>query len=186
MPSTQTGTKAPARLARMDESAALAIALAQRGRMILDIAAADLDVAEARLGPFHETTWYFRNALNEARRAWDRLRAELGTATLKAAEQAPPIEVLSVGDDGLGKPLAQFVPILGKTYRVQRVPGSPLAPVLWRLTSLSTLDDGPYYPGRLRDGSTRCDCAEWTYRVLDVADAPPCKHLQALDALGWI
>ena len=45
-----------------------AVELAQRGRMILDVAAADLEAAEAAFGPFHATAWHFRNALNEARR----------------------------------------------------------------------------------------------------------------------
>src|SRR4051794_32115265 len=48
-----------------------AVELAQRGRMILDVSAADLEAAEAALGPFHPTTWHFRNALEEARRSWD-------------------------------------------------------------------------------------------------------------------
>src|ERR687883_435391 len=62
-----------------------AVELAQRGRMILDVSAADLEVAEATLGAFHPTTWHFRNALHEARYAWDRLRAEFGGAALEAA-----------------------------------------------------------------------------------------------------
>lgn len=186
MPSTRTRAGASARFAITDEPTAQAVALAQRGRMILDIAAADLEMAEKRLGAFHETTWFFREALNEARRAWDRLRADLGGALLDAAGRSLPREVLSVGDDGRGHPRATFVPIFGKTYRAERVRGSPLAPVLWRLTALRDSDDGPYYLSRLRDGSTRCDCAEWVYQVADVADAPPCKHLEALGALGWI
>ena len=179
-------SEGPCALLLNDESAAQAIALAQRGRMILDIATADLEIAETRLGPFHETTWFFRNALAEARRAWDRLRADIGGAILEAASQALPKEVLAVGDDGRGNPRATFVPILGKTYRAEPIPGSPLAPILWRLTSLTDSQDGPYYLSRLQDGSTRCDCAEWTYNVADVPDAPPCKHLQALKALDWI
>ncbi len=91
-----------------------------------------------------------------------------------------------MGDDGRGNPLATFVPILGKTYRAERVEGSPLVVVLWRLTGLTKSDDGPYYLSRLKDGSTRCDCAEWVYQVADVEDASPCKHLQALEALGWL
>ncbi len=174
------------RLAFVDESAAQAIALAQRGRMILDIAAADLEVAEARLGAFHETTWFFRNALTEARLAWDRLRAELGGTVLEAAGRALPKEVLTVGDDGRGKPRATFVPILGKTYRAERVPCSPLAPVLWRLTGLNAADDGPYYLSRLRDGSTRCDCAEWVYQVADVADGAALQAFAGAGALGWL
>lgn len=163
-----------------------AVELAQRARMILDVAAADLEVAEARLGAFHETTWYFRHALAEARRSWDRLRATYGGAALEAALAEPPVTVLTLGDDGRGEPLAILIAIAGRTYRAERVAGTTLAPALWRLTRLPAAVDGPYYAVRLRDGSTRCDCAEWTYQVADLADAPPCKHLAALAALGWI
>ena len=65
------------------------VELAQRGRMILDVSAADLEAAEAAFGPFHPTAWHFRNALNEARRSWDRLRAEFGGAALEAALNEP-------------------------------------------------------------------------------------------------
>src|SRR5918998_6916361 len=75
-----------------------AVELAQRGRMILDVSAADLEVAEAALGPFHATAWHFRNALNEARRSWDRLRAEYGGAALDRALREPPLTVLTLGD----------------------------------------------------------------------------------------
>jgi hypothetical protein len=153
--------------------------------MILDVAAADLEVAEARLGPFHETAWYFRNALAEARRSWDRLRATHGGAALDAALAEPPVTVLTIGG-AEGLPEVVLVPIGGRTYRAEPVAPTPLAPRLWRLTRLPASEDGPYYAGRLRDGSTRCDCAEWTYQVQDVAEAPPCKHLAALAALGWI
>jgi hypothetical protein len=153
--------------------------------MILDVAAADLEVAEARLGPFHETAWYFRNALDEARRSWDRLRATFGGAALDAALAEPPVTVLTIGGSE-GLPAVVLVPIGGRTYRAEPIEPTPLAPKLWRLTRLGGSEDGPYYAGRLRDGSTRCDCAEWTYQVLDVAEAPPCKHLAALAALGWI
>ena len=54
------------------------VELAQRGRMILDVSAADLEAAEAACGPFHPTAWHFRTALQEARLSWDRLRAEFG------------------------------------------------------------------------------------------------------------
>src|SRR4051794_16994185 len=97
------------------------VELAQRGRMTLDIAAADLEAAEAALGPFHDTTWHFRRALAEARRSWDRLRAEYGGAALEAAVAEPPVTVLTLGDDGSGLPKTIFVPIGGRTYRVERL-----------------------------------------------------------------
>jgi hypothetical protein len=178
-----------------------AVELAQRGRMILDVSAADLEAAEAACGPFHPTAWHFRNALNEARRSWDRLRAEFGGAALEAAMAEPPLTVLVLGGDAEpdpqparaercpGRPApVVLVPIGGRTYRVQRVEGTALAPIQWRLTRLHPpLEDGPYFACRLRDGSTQCDCAEWTYQVAD-ADHPGlfCKHLAALDALGWV
>jgi hypothetical protein len=67
--------------------------------------------------------------------------------------------------------------------------GTELAPVQWRLTRLHPpLDDGPYYVCRLADGSTQCDCAEWTYQIAENGDSRKthCKHLAALAALGWI
>jgi hypothetical protein len=175
---------APVRPPRLDEATARGTELIQRGRMIVDVAAADLAAAEARLGPFDETTWHFRRAHDEARRAWDRLRAEFGTRTLEAALARPPLAVLHVGDPA--RPAAVFLPIGGKTYRVERMPDTPPAPRLYRLTRLPDHEDGPYYACRLRDGSTQCDCAEWTYQVADIPDAPPCKHLAALLALGWV
>ena len=56
-----------------------------------------------------------------------------------------------------------------------------------RLHAKADHDNGPYYVCRLRDGSTQCDCAEWTYRVAE-ADRPglQCKHLAGLEALGWV
>jgi hypothetical protein len=185
-----------------------AVELAQRGRMILDVAAADLEAAEAAHGPFHPTAWYFRNAWYEARRSWDRLRAEFGGATLDGALAEPPLTVLALGPgagdytpDRSGRwPLppearagtAAAAPVLliligGQTYRALRVAGAPPAPLLWRLTRLSPpLDDGPYYACRLRDGSTQCDCAEWTYQIAGTDPPGLCKHLAALAALGWI
>ncbi len=52
----------PAPLCDRDPSdpARQAVELVQRGRMILDVAAADLEAAEAALGPFHPTAWHFR------------------------------------------------------------------------------------------------------------------------------
>jgi hypothetical protein len=160
------------------------VELAQRGRMILDVAAADLEAAEAVLGSFHETTWHFRNALAEARRSWDRLRAEFGTAALESALTEPPLTLLVLGEESA--PKAVLIAIGGQTYRVERIPGTDLAPSLWRLTRLPLSNDGPYYVARLRDGSHRCDCAEWHYQVAEIEGAGPCKHVAGLHALGWL
>ncbi len=179
-------TRDPIRRLDPADPAFKTVELAQRGRMILDVASADLEAAEERLGPFHETTWHFRNALDEARRSWDRLRAEFGGHALQAALEEPPLTILSLGEGKAGFPGATLIVIAGKTYRVERIEGTALAPVLWRLTRLPSLEDGPYYLARLHDGSTRCDCAEWTYEVAEIEGAKPCKHLMALRALGWI
>src|SRR3954452_20793034 len=104
-----------------------AVELAQRGRMILDVSAADLDAAEAAYGPFHPTASYFRSARDEGRRAWDRLRAQYGGATLEAALNEPPVthlvlrEGTGAGDgDGHDRGAAVIlIPIGGRTYRVQ-------------------------------------------------------------------
>jgi hypothetical protein len=167
------------------------VELAQRGRMILDVSAADLEAAESLLGPFHPTTWHFRNAWNEARRSWERLRAEFGTKTLEAALNQPPLVVLTLGasDPLVGSSPFVLVPIAGQTYRAQKVNGSELAPVQWRLTRLHPpLENGPYYACRLADGATQCDCAEWVYQIAGNPDGreSQCKHLAALADLGWI
>jgi hypothetical protein len=167
------------------------VELAQRGRMILDVAKADLEASEAALGPFHPTTWHFRNALAEARKSWDRLRAEFGLKALEQALNEPPVAVLRLPAAAAAAPLL-LLPIEGKTYRAEPVAGTAIAPVQWRLTRLDPpLEHGPYYACLLRDGSTQCDCAEWTYRPdgpgSGVTPAPgPCKHLAALAALGWL
>jgi hypothetical protein len=200
----------PSRLGDRDDSdpARCAVELVQRGRMVLDVSAADLEAAEAAFGPFHPTAWHFRNALDEARRSWDRLRAELGGAALEAALNEPPLTVLVLGggagseavrgsyhdfDRTVRRPPTErrapvtLIPIGGRTYRVEGVAGTPLAPVQWRLTRLHPPhEDGPYYVCRLHDGSTQCDCADWTYQVASNGDHSFCKHLGALDALGWI
>jgi hypothetical protein len=168
-----------------------AVELAQRGRMILDVSAADLEAAEAVHGPFHPITWHFRNAWNEARWSWERLRAELGTKALEAALNQPPLVVLTLdaGEPLRGAPQVVLVVIAGQTYRTERVAGTELAPVQWRLTRLHPPhDDGPYYACRLADGSTQCDCAQWTYQIAGNGDGRTshCKHLAALAALGWI
>jgi hypothetical protein len=166
-----------------------AVELAQRGRMILDVAAADLEASEAALGPFHPTTWYFREALAEARKSWDRLRAEFGSRGLEEALGHLPLAVLRLKGPGAGLLL---IPIEGKTYSAEPVEGTALAPVQWRLTRLNPpLENGPYYACSLRDGTSQCDCAEWTYSAAEPrvgVDEPParCKHLAALGALGWL
>lgn len=166
-----------------------AVDLVQRGRIILDVSAADLEAAEAAFGPFHPTTWHFRNSLNEAQRSWERLRAELGSDALEAALAEPPLTALALGETANGPPGIMLILIAGKTYRPQRVAGTDLAPVQWRLSRLRTpLEHGPYYVCRLADGSTQCDCADWTYQIAESSRARTsrCKHLEALVALGWI
>jgi hypothetical protein len=163
--------------------------LAQRGRLILDVATADLDAAQRTLGPSHATTWHFRTALDEARRSWERLRLELGTAFLETALRQPPLVVLGLQarrDRDIG---VELMLIGGQTYCTQAVGGTSLAPIQWRLTRLNPpLDHGPYYVCRLADGSTQCDCADWTYRIAELAPGGTthCKHLEALVALGRI
>jgi hypothetical protein len=157
--------------------------------MIVDVSAVDLEAAEAMLGLFHPTTWHFRNALNEARRSWERLRAELGTKTIEAALREPPLTVLTLSQPASGSPNILLVTIAGQTYNAERVPGTELAPIQWRLARLvPPLDHGPYYVCRLADGFLQCDCADWTYQKAacqSVAQAH-CKHLAALAALDWI
>jgi hypothetical protein len=166
-----------------------AVELAQRGRMILDVSTADLEAAETTYGPFHATTWHFRNALGEAERTWAQLRAELGSKFLETALNQLPLTVLTLGRLGDSLPRIELILIAGQTYRTQAVTGTELAPVQWRLTRLSPpLDHRPYYICRLADGSTQCDCAEWTYRIAQTryAENAQCKHVAALAALGWI
>ena len=165
--------------------------LAQRGRMILDVAMADLEASEAVLGPTHPTSWHFRQGLDEAQRSWDRLRAQFGGKALESALAEPPIAVIRLqpprGRGRSEESEVTLIPIAGRTFRVEAIEGTPLAPVQWRLTRLSPpLEHGPYYACRLQDGATQCDCAEWFYRE-DAPTAPDyCKHLAALAALGWI
>jgi hypothetical protein len=162
-------------------------ALVQRGRMILDVAVADLEAAEALLGPLHPTSWHFRQALADARQAWEHLHAEIGSDALKSALAQPPVACLTLGEEKPEGPKATLIPIGGETYRAERVAGTTLAPVQWRLTRLGKSNGiDPYYTCRLRDGSTQCDCADWTFRVLDANAPGQCKHLAALKALGWL
>lgn len=170
--------------------------LVQRGRMVLDVALADLEVAEAVLGPTDPTSWYFRQALDEARRAWDRLRARFGGKAVEAALLEPPATVLRLRtrsgpagaetDVNVSDELV-LIPIAGRTYRVEGIAGTAPAPTQFRLTRLAPpLENGPYYACRLDDGSTQCDCAEWQYRADGPTSPDDCKHLAALDALGWL
>jgi len=178
---------APTPLADRDptDPAFKSVELAQRGRMILDVAAADLEAAEATHGPFHEVAWHFRNALAEARKSWDRLRAEFGGAALEAALREPPLATLALGGTP-GRPRATLIVIAGKTYAVEPIAGTEPAPIQWRLVRLPASEDGPYYACRLKDGGTQCDCAEWIYEVDGVPGRGPCKHLAALGSLGWV
>jgi hypothetical protein len=165
------------------------VELVQRGRMIVDVSAVDLEAAETMLGLFHPTTWHFRTALNEARRSWERLRAELGTKTIEAALSEPPLAVLTLGERAAGSPRILLVPIAGQTYSAERVCGTELAPIQWRLARLvPPLDQGPYYVCRLADGLLQCDCADWIYQkaACESGARAHCKHLAALTALEWI
>lgn len=161
----------------------------QRGRLILDVSAADVEASEATLGTFHPTTWYFRNSLTEAQRSWERLRAEVGTRVVEAALNQPPLTVLTLGQSTATRPEVVVVLIAGQTYRPQKVIGSELAPIQWRLSRLRPpLENGPYYVCRLANGLTQCDCADWTYQIAGTEKirTSRCKHLAALHALGWI
>jgi hypothetical protein len=196
--STSTGVTAPPphlqlrrSLRDRDESdpARCAVELVQRGRLILGVSVADLEAAEATFGAFHPTTWYFRNALNEAQRSWERLRAELGTKALEAALDQPPLTTLTLGESANGMPRVVLILIASHTYRSEWVAGTELAPIQWRLTRLNPpLENGPYYVCRLADGATQCDCADWTYQIAETENVRKtyCKHLSALAALGWI
>jgi hypothetical protein len=154
--------------------------------MILDVATADLAMAEDRLGSFHETAWFFRNALEEARRSWDRLRAEFGSSTLEAGLAEPPVAVLTLGNGSGRERRVNLILIGGKTYQAERLAPTELATSLWRLVRLPVVDDGGYYLGRLRDGSAHCDCADWIYQAAESNRPTACKHLVALEALEWL
>lgn len=162
-----------------------AVELAQRLKMMLDVSTIDLTASEEELGPFHETTLYFRNALADARNAWDRLRAEFGRAILEEALDEPPSTVLNLGKSQDGKPFALLIVIGGQTYATHRLPDTVEAICSWRLWRLPPVEDGFLHACRLADGSTQCDCAEWIYKIAG-SSHDLCKHLMALDALGWL
>ncbi len=177
------------------------VALVQRGRMILDVTATDLQVATEVLGPFDPSTWHFRHALAEASQAWDRLEATLGSRALREALLDRPSTILRLDPSNSARradlenrePLLTII-IGGRTYAVQNVAGSPLAPVIWRLRRLPDHEDGPYYVCRLSDGEYQCDCAAWWFREeVNVPESSTptmpnssCKHISSLRDLGWI
>ena len=102
----------------------------------------------------------------------DLAKAELGTKAVEAALEEPPLTALALDESTNGQPGVVLILIAGQTYRPQRVAGTELAPVQWRLTRLRPpLEDGPYYVCRLADGSTQCDCANWTYRIAETRRA---------------
>ena len=163
--------------------------LVQRGRLILDVSAADLEAAESAFGAFHPTTWHFRNSLAEAQRSWEQLRAELGTRIVEMALEQPPLTTLVLRMPRHTQPEVVVILIAGQTYRPQQVTGTELAPIQWRLTRLRPpLEHGPYYVCRLANGLTQCDCADWTYQIAETTkeQTSRCKHQDALYALGWI
>lgn len=166
--------------------ALLAVDRIQRGRIALDVAEADLEVVESALGLNHPTAWHFRDRRAAARLTWDALRAEFGGAGLDATLQAPPTVVVPLAlrrDDPV---VFSLIVILGRTFGVASVPGTPLAPIQWRLARVQPpLEFGPYYVCRLADGSVQCDCAEWVYRE-EAPGGTPCKHITALKSLGWL
>jgi hypothetical protein len=166
-----------------------ALELVQRGRLILDVSAVDLEASEATLGAFHPTTWHFRQSFSEAQRSWERLEAEIGTKLVKTALKLPPLTTLRLTELTTTRPEVVVFLINGQTYRPERVIGTELAPIQWRLNRLRPpLDNGPYYICRLADGSTQCDCANWTYQIAQTTQSHEsrCKHIEALQSLGWI
>lgn len=160
------------------------VELAQRARMILDVAGADLEAAEEAYGAFDPTSLYFRSTLEEARRSWERLQATWGTPTLTRALEHPPGTVLTLNEAEESR--AVLIVIGGQTYRVQWLRGAVDAPAIRRLTRIPSLEDGPYHCCRLADGTFQCDCAQWIYQIADTGLDLACKHLAALQHLGWI
>ncbi len=165
------------------------VELVQRGRMIVEGAAADLEAAEAAHGAFHERSWHCREALTEARRSWDRLRAEIGSKQMELALNAHPVAVLALEGAPATAKFSGLIVIGGSTYVVKRIVGVESAPIQWRVARLRTHSGAePYHACRLADGSTQCDCAEWIYRIAQTTnrDRGRCKHIAALAHLDWI
>lgn len=158
----------------------------QRCRIWLDTGAAALELAERRLGPFHETTSRIRAALDDVRRAWARLRASAGTVALDSMLADRPRALVHL-EAGAAAPGLGLLVIAGHTYRAERVAGTRLAPVQWRLVRLAGEPrDEPFFVVRLSDGSTQCDCADWTFEVNQTDRIEPCKHIAALRSLDWM
>ncbi len=165
------------------------VELVQRGRMIVDGAAADLEAAETAHGAFHETAWRCRDSLAEARRSWDRLRAEIGSKQMELALKARPVAVVTLAGAPAQATFSGLIVISGHTYVVKRIAGVESAPIQWRVARLLPQSGAePYHACRLADRSTQCDCAEWIFRIAQTADRARahCKHLAALAALDWI
>jgi hypothetical protein len=158
----------------------------QRAKIVLDVAIVDFEVSEETLGPVHPTTQHFRETLDAARTSWDRLRAEFGGKTLERELGRSAIAVVRLDPQTPESRRRHLILIQGKTYAVESVPGTPVAPILFRIQRLNPrLEFGPYYLSQLADGSMHCDCAEWAYRD-DSPGEIPCKHLSSLSHLGWI
>ena len=168
------------------ENATLAAERIQRGRIVLDVARADLDASETVLGSAHPTTWHFREALTAAQIAWDRLRAEFGGVAIEAILLGPSVAVVPAKKGHYPCPALRWISIQGRTFAAQSMGGCRPAPARWWLARLQPpLEYGPYYVCQLADGSTQCDCAEWIYRD-EAPGRPPCKHIAALRELGWV
>jgi hypothetical protein len=168
---------------RREDTASKTVEWIQRGRLILEVAKADLDTAGHVHGSFHATTWFFRNSLAEARLAWERLRAEFGTAQVEAALKEPPATMLILGES-TSRPITLIL-IASAAYRVERFNVTQWVPRSWRLTRQVGDSDQFYDVCRLPDSTYQCECADWIYQ--DAQAAPPsCKHIKALRSLGWL
>src|SRR5262249_22701103 len=128
----------PTSLRERDESdpERRAVELAQRGRIILDVSIADLEAAEAVHGAFHPIAWPCRSAGSEPGRGGRRPRPVPGRSPGGAAPRRPPLVIMPLGEDRTGRALTRaiLIVIAGRTYCLQRVSGTELAPVQWRLT----------------------------------------------------
>lgn len=167
--------------------------LVQRGRMIVELAAADLHAAEAAYGTAHEITWRFRNQLNEARVSWSHLCAELGPRAIERALSQPPASFLALEPTRSGRGDVNLFCLEGTTFRATRSLNTARGATEWHLASLaSSLAEGLTRPrvrftvSRARDGSRCCDCAEVRGAEGVTHDGSHCKHVRALLALGWI
>ncbi len=160
----------------------------QRLKIVLAVATVDLEVAIDRFGAFSEHTWSHRRLLADARRAWERVRADLGQVDLGRALARPPIVSLPIGGDSAR---IRAISIGGQCYLVHRA-----VPVEYQLRSFCNLlaietrpsarPSEPYRVFRLRNGDTQCDCADWYFRIAEQPRPGACKHIAALESLGWL